>query len=317
MAASEVPGRNRWRLNLQEETVSFNVTIKDMLEAGVHFGHQTRRWNPKMKPYIFTEKNGIYIVDLQKTHKLAGEAYEVVRKVAAAGLPVLFVGPKKQAQVTIKEEAERCGQFYVVERWLGGLLTNFQTVRKSLDKLTDIEKMKEDGRIDQFNKKERMQLEKKRDRLDRILGGIRGMAKAPGLIFVVDVSQSDIAIKEANKLKVPVVAIVDTNCDPDPVTHPIPGNDDAIRAIRLFAGMVADAVNEGQAQYKSKEQEKKARAEKDRADKDAAAQAKPAPKARPAAKPAAKAEPATKAEAAPATEAKTEAKTEPSAELDA
>ncbi len=297
--------------------MSFNVSIKDMLEAGVHFGHQTRRWNPKMKPYIFTEKNGIYIVDLQKTHKLAEQAYEVVRKVAAAGLPVLFVGPKKQAQVTIKEEAERCGQFYVVERWLGGLLTNFQTVRKSLDKLTDIEKMKEDGRFEQFNKKERMQLDKKRDRLDRILGGIRGMSKAPGLIFVVDVSQSDIAIKEANKLKVPVVAIVDTNCDPDPVTHPIPGNDDAIRAIRLFAGMVADAVNEGQAQYKSKEQEKKARAEKDRADKAASERAKPAPKPRPAAKPAAKpaasAEPAAKAEAAPAAETKAK----PSSELDA
>ncbi len=297
--------------------MSFNVSIKDMLEAGVHFGHQTRRWNPKMKSYIFTEKNGIYIVDLQKTHKLAAEAYEVVRKVAAAGLPVLFVGPKKQAQVTIKEEAERCGQFYVVERWLGGLLTNFQTVRKSLDKLTDIEKMKEDGRFEQFNKKERMQLDKKRDRLDRILGGIRGMSKAPGLIFVVDVSQSDIAIKEANKLKVPVVAIVDTNVDPDPVTHPIPGNDDAIRAIRLFAGMVADAVNEGQAQYKSKEQEKKARAEKDRADKAASERAKPAPKPRPAAKPAAKpaasAEPAAKAEAAPAAETKAK----PSGELDA
>ncbi len=247
--------------------MSFNISIKDMLEAGVHFGHQTRRWNPKMKPYIFAEKNGIYIIDLQRPHTLAEEAYGAVRKAAATGAPVLFVGPKKQAQETIREEAQRCGQFFVVERWLGGLLTNFQTVRKSLDKLADIEKMKKDGRIEQFNKKERMQLEKTRDRLERMLGGIRGMEKAPGLIFVVDTSQSDIAIKEANKLKVPVVAIVDTNCDPDPVDHPIPGNDDAIRSIKLFTHMVAEAVTEGQAQFKSRAREEKALAEKAAADK--------------------------------------------------
>jgi small subunit ribosomal protein S2 len=237
-----------------------------MLEAGVHFGHQTRRWNPKMKPYIFAEKNGIYIIDLQQTFKLTQVAYEAIRKVASTGAPVLFVGPKKQAQATVKEEAERCEQFYVVERWLGGLLTNFQTVRKSLDRLDDIEKMKVDGRIEQFNKKERMQLEKKRDRLERMLGGIRGMERAPGLVFVVDTNQSDIAIKEANKLGVPVVAIVDTNCDPDPVDHPIPGNDDAIRSIRLFTNMVADAVIEGRAMMKDKAELEKAKAEKAAAD---------------------------------------------------
>jgi len=256
--------------------MGYNVTIKDMLEAGVHFGHQTRRWNPKMKRFIFAEKNGIYIIDLQKTHKAAEMAYEAVRKAAATGAPVLFVGPKKQAQDAIKEEASRCGQYYVVERWLGGLLTNFQTVRKSLDKLEDIEKMKVDGRFENFNKKERMQLSKKRDRLERMLGGIRGMDKTPGLIFVVDTSQSDIAIKEANKLKVPVVAIVDTNCDPNPVDFPIPGNDDAIRSIRLFTHMVAEAIIEGRALLKDKEQTEKAKAEKSAAERDAG---KPAPRA--------------------------------------
>ncbi len=254
--------------------MGYSITIKDMLEAGVHFGHQTRRWNPKMKPYIFAEKNGIYIIDLQQTFKLAEVAYETVRQVAASGAPVLFVGPKKQAQLTIKEEAERSEQFFVIERWLGGLLTNFSTVRKSLDRLEDIEKMKVDGRIEQFNKKERMQLEKKRDRLERMLGGIRGMERAPGLVFVVDTAQSDIAIKEANKLKIPVVAIIDTNCDPDPVDHPIPGNDDAIRSIRLFTHMVADAVIEGRAMMKDKEKTEKAKAEKAAADKAAAEKAK-------------------------------------------
>jgi len=249
--------------------VSYSITIKDMLEAGVHFGHQTRRWNPKMKPFIFAEKNGIYILDLQQTQRLAAMAYEKVRQVAGTGAPILFVGPKKQAQDTIREEALRCGQFYVVERWLGGLLTNFQTVRKSLDKLTDIEKMNTDGRIEQFNKKERMQLEKTRDRLERMLGGIRGMEKTPGLIFVVDTAQSEIAIKEANKLGVPVVAMVDTNCDPDPVNFPIPGNDDAIRSIRLFSHMIADAVIEGAAFFKAREREEKAVVEKASAEKEA------------------------------------------------
>ncbi len=246
--------------------MGFSITIKDMLEAGVHFGHQTRRWNPKMRPYIFAEKNGIYIIDLKQTLELSRKAYDTVVRVASSGAPVLFVGPKKQAQETIKEEAQRSGQFFVIERWLGGLLTNFQTIRKSLDKLEDIEKMKVDGRMEAFNKKERMQLSKQRDRLERMLGGIRGMEKAPGAIFVVDTSQSDIAIKEACKLKVPVVAIVDTNCDPDHVDHPIPGNDDAIRSIKLFTHMVADAVIEGQAAMKDKQKEEKAKAEKVKAE---------------------------------------------------
>lgn len=262
--------------------MSYSITIKDMLEAGVHFGHQTRRWNPKMKPFIFAEKNGIYILDLQQTQRLAAMAYEKVRQVASSGAPILFVGPKKQAQDAIREEALRCGQFFVVERWLGGLLTNFQTVRKSLDKLADIEKMNTDGRIEQFNKKERMQLEKTRDRLERMLGGIRGMEKTPGLIFVVDTAQSEIAIKEANKLGVPVVAMVDTNCDPDPVNFPIPGNDDAIRSIRLFSHMIADAVIEGAAFFKAREREEKAVVEKAKAEKDAEA---PAPRQAPASRP--------------------------------
>lgn len=262
--------------------MSYSITIKDMLEAGVHFGHQTRRWNPKMKPFIFAEKNGIYILDLQQTQRLAAMAYEKVRQVAGTGAPILFVGPKKQAQDAIREEAQRCGQFFVVERWLGGLLTNFQTVRKSLDKLADIEKMNTDGRIEQFNKKERMQLEKTRDRLERMLGGIRGMEKTPGLIFVVDTAQSEIAIKEANKLGVPVVAMVDTNCDPDPVNFPIPGNDDAIRSIRLFSHMIADAVIEGAAFFKAREREEKAVVEKVQAEKEAEA---PAPRQAPASRP--------------------------------
>ncbi len=257
--------------------MSYSITIKDMLEAGVHFGHQTRRWNPKMKSFIFAEKNGIYILDLQQTHRLAAMAYEKVREISGGGAPILFVGPKKQAQETIREEAQRCGQFFVVERWLGGLLTNFQTVRKSLDKLADIEKMGTDGRIEQFNKKERMQLEKTRDRLERMLGGIRGMQKTPGLIFVVDTSQSEIAIKEANKLGVPVVAMVDTNCDPEKVDFPIPGNDDAIRSIRLFSRMIADAVIEGAAAFKSREREEKAMVEKAAAEK--AAEQRPAHRA--------------------------------------
>ncbi|MCP4546033.1 MAG: 30S ribosomal protein S2 [bacterium] len=265
--------------------MGFNVTIKDMLEAGVHFGHQTRRWNPKMKRFIFAEKNGIYIIDLQKTHECAKVAYEVIRKAASTGAPVLFVGPKKQAKETIQEEAKRCDQFFVIERWLGGLLTNFKTVRKSIDKLLDIEKMMEDGRFEQFNKKERMQLNKKRDRLQLMLGGIRGMEKTPGLVFVVDTSQSEIAIKEANKLKVPVVAMVDTNCDPDAVDYPIPGNDDAIRSIRLFTRMTAEAVIEGRASMKDKEKIEKAKAEKIAAEKQADKPAPRAPKPKPAAAP--------------------------------
>ena len=250
--------------------MNFNISIKDMLEAGVHFGHQTRRWNPKMKPYIFAEKNGIYIIDLQKSLRQAQVAYEAVRKVAATGAPVLFVGPKKQAVDIIREEAERVDQHYVIERWLGGLLTNFQTVRKSLDRLEEIEKWESDGTIEQFGKKERMQLTKKRARLDRMLGGIRKMDKRPGLLFIVDTQISDIAIKEAKVLGIPVVGLVDTNCDPDPVDYPIAANDDAIRSIKLFTTMVSEAILEGRSMMKEKAALEAAKAEKEKAERDKA-----------------------------------------------
>jgi len=274
--------------------VSFEIGIKDMLEAGVHFGHQTRRWNPKMKQFIFAEKNGIYIIDLQKSLSQAQLAYEAVRKAAATGAPVLFVGPKKQAIDIIREEAERCEQHYVIERWLGGLLTNFQTVRKSLDRLEEIETWEKDGTIEQFGKKERMQLTKKRARLQRMLGGIRKMDKRPGLIFVVDTMISDIAIKEARVLGIPVVALVDTNCDPDPIDYPIAANDDAIRSIKLFTRMVSEAVIEGRAQMKDKEAMEKGKAEKEAGEKakTAKAEAKAPAKSEAAKKPAAEDKPA-------------------------
>jgi len=247
--------------------VNFNIGIKDMLEAGVHFGHQTRRWNPKMKPYIFAEKNGIYIIDLQQSLRQAQVAYEAVRQIASTGAPVLFVGPKKQAVDIIREQAERSEQHYVIERWLGGLLTNFQTVRKSLDRLEEIETWEKDGTIEQFNKKERMQLTKKRARLQRMLGGIRKMDKRPGLLFVVDTQISDIAIKEAKVLGIPVVGLVDTNCDPDPVDFPIAANDDAIRSIKLFTTMIAEAVIEGRSLMMEKAALEAAKAEKAKAEK--------------------------------------------------
>jgi len=282
--------------------VSFKVGIKDMLEAGVHFGHQTRRWNPKMKQFIFAEKNGIYIIDLQKSLSQAQVAYEAVRKAAATGAPVLFVGPKKQAIDIIREEAERCEQHYVIERWLGGLLTNFQTVRKSLDRLEEIETWEKDGTIEQFGKKERMQLTKKRARLQRMLGGIRKMDKRPGLIFVVDTMISDIAIKEARVLGIPVVALVDTNCDPDPIDYPIAANDDAIRSIKLFTRMVSEAVIEGRAQMKDKEAMEKGKAEKEAGEKAKTAKAEARVKAQPEAK--AEEKPAEEPKAEPAAEEK-------------
>ena len=248
--------------------MNFNISIKDMLEAGVHFGHQTRRWNPKMKPFIFAEKNGIYIIDLQQSLRQAQVAYEAIRQVAATGAPVLFVGPKKQAIDIIREEAERSEQHYVIERWLGGLLTNFQTVRKSLDRLEEIENWEKDGTIEQFSKKERMQLTKKRARLQRMLGGIRKMDKRPGLLFIVDTQISDIAIKEAKVLGIPVVGLIDTNCDPDPVDYPIAANDDAIRSIKLFTKMAAEAIIEGRAMMKEKAAIETAKAEKQKAEKE-------------------------------------------------
>ncbi len=225
------------------------ITMKQLLEAGVHFGHQTRRWNPKMRPYIFGARNGIYIIDLQKTVRLFKKAYEFVVDCAAQGGTVLFVGTKKQAQDSIVEEATRCGMPYVQHRWLGGMLTNFQTIKKSVEKLKKLEQMFEDGTIERFPKKEILKLDKLREKLQRNLGGIKDMENIPQAVFVVDAKQELIAVKEANKLGIPVVAIVDTNCDPDGIDYIIPGNDDAIRAIRLITSRIADAVLEGKAKY--------------------------------------------------------------------
>jgi len=222
-----------------------SISMKELLEAGVHFGHQTKRWNPKMKSYIFGARNGIYIIDLQKTVRFFKSAYNFVKESVLNGETVLFVGTKKQAQDSIQEEAERCSMFYVNQRWLGGMLTNFSTVKQSIDRLKRIDAMFEDGSIEAYPKKEALKFEKEREKLQKILGGIKGMHKLPGLMFVIDPKNEEIAIQEANKLGIPVVAIVDTNCDPDPINYVIPGNDDAIRAIRLLSSKMADAVLEG------------------------------------------------------------------------
>ncbi|HEX9860766.1 MAG TPA: 30S ribosomal protein S2 [Nitrospirota bacterium] len=222
------------------------ISMKQLLEAGVHFGHQAKRWNPKMKKYIFGERNGIYIIDLQKTLRKFKEAYNFVSDTAAAGKPVLFVGTKKQAQDSIQEESARCGQYYVNQRWLGGMLTNFETVKKGIENYKKIERMKSDGTYDKLTKKEVATLEKKREKLEKNLGGIKDMGRLPGAVFVVDPRKEQIAVIEAKRLGIPVVGIVDTNCDPDLIDYVIPGNDDAIRAIRLMASKMADAVLEGQ-----------------------------------------------------------------------
>jgi small subunit ribosomal protein S2 len=219
--------------------------MKDLLEAGVHFGHQTKRWNPKMKEYIFGERNGIYIIDLGKTVKLFREAEQFVGTLAAEGRTMLFVGTKRQAQDVIAEEATRCGMFYVNERWLGGLLTNFATIQRSLGRLRDLEAMATDGRFDTLSKKEIARNEKERKKLAKNLDGIRGMSRLPDAVFIVDTRKEQIAVDEARKLKIPVIGVVDTNCDPDQVDFVIPGNDDALRAIRLFAARIADAVISG------------------------------------------------------------------------
>ena len=221
------------------------VSMKQLLEAGVHFGHQTRRWNPKMETYIYTERNGIYIVDLQKTVKKLEEAYNFVKDVAASGKTVLFVGTKKQAQEAIKEEATRCSMFYVNSRWLGGMLTNFKTMRGRVDRMNQLKKMEEDGTFDMLPKKEVIKLMHEQEKLEKYLGGVKDMKQLPGAVFVVDPRKEHNAIAEARKLKIPVVAIVDTNCDPDEIDYVIPGNDDAIRAIRLISGVMANAVTEG------------------------------------------------------------------------
>ena len=221
------------------------ISMKQLLEAGVHFGHQTRRWNPKMAKYIFTERNGIYIIDLQKTVKKVEEAYNFMRDVAMSGEKILFVGTKKQAQEAMQEEAQRANMFYVNERWLGGMLTNFQTIQKRIDRLRVLEKMEADGTFEVLPKKEVLSLKHEMSRLDKFLGGIKDMKGLPGALFVVDPRKERIAILEARKLGIPVVAIIDTNCDPDEIDYPIPGNDDAIRAVKLITAKMGDAILEG------------------------------------------------------------------------
>ena len=233
------------------------VSMKQLLEAGVHFGHQTRRWNPKMKKFIFTERNGIYIIDLQKTVKMLDSAYNFVRDLAAEGGTVLFVGTKKQAQDSIREEAERCGMYYVNARWLGGTLTNFRTIRKRIDRLEQLKKMREDGTFDLLPKKEVVKHELEIEKLEKFLGGVKDMNKLPKAMFIVDPHKERIAVSEAKKLNIPIVAIVDTNCDPDEIDHIIPGNDDAIRAVRLISGAMADAVLEGRQGVADAAQEQK------------------------------------------------------------
>ena len=230
------------------------ISMKQLLEAGVHFGHQTRRWNPKMKEYIFTERNGIYIIDLQKTVKKIDEAYYFIRDLAMEGGTVLFVGTKKQAQESIEQEAKRCEMFYVNQRWLGGMLTNFKTIQSRINKLRKIEKMEADGDFDLLPKKEVIQLKAEREKLEQNIGGIREMKKLPGALFVVDPRKEHIAVTEARILNIPIVAIVDTNCDPDEIDYVIPGNDDAIRAVKLIAGKMADAVLEGKQGEQSAEE---------------------------------------------------------------
>ncbi len=225
-----------------------SVTMKELLEAGVHFGHQVRRWNPKMKEYIFGERNGIYIIDLQKTQRMFREAINFVTNSIAEdrGKTVLFVGTKRQAQDAIREESERAGQFHVNQRWLGGLLTNFQTVQKSIKRLKDLEAMQTDGRYEKLTKKERIKLDRERESLNKNLSGIKAMTRLPDVVFIIDVKKEEIAVAEANRLGIPIVAVVDTNCSPEGIDYVIPGNDDALRAVRLFASRIADSILEGQ-----------------------------------------------------------------------
>jgi len=230
------------------------VTMRELLEAGVHFGHQTRRWNPKMRPYIFMERNGIHIIDLQKTLQMLERAYQAVQEVAQSGETILFVGTKRQAKDAVREAAQACGMPYVTERWLGGTLTNFQTIRKSVAKLEELDRMSQDGTYERLPKKEVMRLEKRRAKLQTLLGGIRDMTRLPGMLYVVDTKREQIAVAEANKLEIPVVAIVDTNCDPDVIDYPIPGNDDAIRSISLITNLIAQAVREGREAVEAEEQ---------------------------------------------------------------
>ncbi len=237
------------------------ISMKQLLEAGVHFGHQTRRWNPKMKKYIFTERNGIYIIDLQKTVKKVDEAYNYVRDIAADGGNILFVGTKKQAQDTVRDEANRCGMYYINQRWLGGTLTNFQTIRKRINRMKDIERMEEDGTFEVLPKKEVVDMLKEKERLVKFLGGIKEMNSLPAAMFVIDPRKERIAIAEAHKLNIPVVGIVDTNCDPDEIDYVIPANDDAIRAVKLLTSKMADAVLEAKQGEETEDTEEAVEAE--------------------------------------------------------
>ena len=257
--------------------------MKDLLEAGVHFGHQTKRWNPKMKEYIFGQRNGIYIIDLGKTVKLFREALEFVTNLAAEGRTILFVGTKRQAKDVIAEEAQRCSMYYVNERWLGGLLTNFATIQRSLGRLRDLEAMSTDGRYDTLSKKEIARNEKERKKLQKNLEGIRGMSRLPDAVFIVDSKKEQIAVDEARKLKIPVIGIVDTNCDPDEVDFIVPGNDDALRAIRLFASKIAEAVMSGRGMKESVDAETAREAADEAAGEDARRQARSARRPREAA----------------------------------
>ncbi len=231
------------------------VSMKQLLEAGVHFGHQTRRWNPKMAEFIFTERNGIYIIDLQKTVKKVDAAYNAIKEIVEDGGKILFVGTKKQAQESIEEEAKRCGMYFVNQRWLGGMMTNFKTIKLRIDRLRKLEKMEEDGTFDVLPKKEVIQLKHEMERLEKFLGGIKDMKEMPKALFVVDPRKERIAILEAHKLGIPVIAIVDTNCDPDEVDYVIPGNDDAIRAVKLLSATMADAVIEGSQSFQDEAEE--------------------------------------------------------------
>jgi len=234
------------------------LTMKELLEAGVHFGHQTKRWNPKMQKYIFGERNGIYIIDLQKTLKKFREAYAFVRDLSAGGGSVLFIGTKKQAQDTVFEEANRCAMFYVNQRWLGGTLTNFQTIRKSIGRLKKIEEMKEVGEFERLPKKEALELDREREKLEKALIGIKSMETLPSAVFIIDPRKEKIAVAEAQRLGIPIVAIVDTNCDPTGIDYPVPGNDDAIRAVRLITARIADAILEGRGTLSKDESEESA-----------------------------------------------------------
>jgi small subunit ribosomal protein S2 len=243
------------------------VTMKELLEAGVHFGHETKRWDPRMKPYIFGARNGIYIIDLQKTVQLFKETYQFVRDITSKGEYVLFVGTKKQAQESILEESTRCKMFYVNQRWLGGMLTNFQTIKRSIDRLKKLEAMKNEEIYNLLPKKEILELEKERVKLEKTLGGIKNMDRLPGAIFVVDPKKEKIAVNEARKIGIPSIGVVDTNCNPEEVDYLIPGNDDAIRAIRLISSKIADAVNEGRQVYEKQMQIEGAKEEKEAAEK--------------------------------------------------